>query len=212
MVQIENKIIRQRLISKSLKSRYVELLQSYHMLIAQTEAEELPTVSVNPYFSFGPVTKAISEMKQHMNEFSNDELVKVAKTGEWLGPQKNIDMGLNCHTNAHHSFHDFAVNKMTFCQLDESKSKRQSIKGESASLFWSFCGWMLLQIALRQPITWAVLHWNEIEPNEMLSILRDRKVRQIYSFLCRQWVLVDSCLMSSHGCSMTFTGGQPEAT
>lgn len=56
--------------------------QSYHMLIAQTEAEELPTVSVNPYFTFGPVTKAVSEMKQHLNEFSNDELVKVAKAGE----------------------------------------------------------------------------------------------------------------------------------
>lgn len=53
------------------------------MLIAQTEAEELPTVSVNPYFSFGPVNKAVSEMKQHLNEFSNDELVKVAKTGEY---------------------------------------------------------------------------------------------------------------------------------
>lgn len=53
------------------------------MLIAQNEAEELPTVSVNPYFSFGPVTKAVSEMKQHLNEFSNDELVKVAKAGEW---------------------------------------------------------------------------------------------------------------------------------
>lgn len=52
------------------------------MLIAQTEAEELPTVSVNPYFSFGPVNKAVSEMKQHLNEFSNDELVKVAKAGE----------------------------------------------------------------------------------------------------------------------------------
>lgn len=51
------------------------------MLIAQTEAEELPTVSVNPYFSFGPVTKAVSEMKQHLGEFSNEELVKVAKTG-----------------------------------------------------------------------------------------------------------------------------------
>lgn len=51
------------------------------MLIAQTAAEELPTVSVNPYFSFGPVTKAVSEMKQHLNEFSNDELVKVAKSG-----------------------------------------------------------------------------------------------------------------------------------
>lgn len=57
------------------------------MLIAQTDAEELPTVSVNPYFTFGPVTKSVSEMKQHFNEFSNDELVKVAKTGEWeAGP------------------------------------------------------------------------------------------------------------------------------
>lgn len=52
------------------------------MLIAQTEAEELPTVTVNPYFSFGPVTKAVSEMKQHLGEFGNEELVKVAKTGE----------------------------------------------------------------------------------------------------------------------------------
>lgn len=52
------------------------------MLTAQTEAEELPTVTVNPYFSFGPVTKAISEMKQHLADFSNEELVKVAKAGE----------------------------------------------------------------------------------------------------------------------------------
>lgn len=51
------------------------------MLIAQTEAEELPTVTVNPYFSFGSVTKAVSEMKQHLNEFGNEELVKVAKSG-----------------------------------------------------------------------------------------------------------------------------------
>jgi len=51
------------------------------MLIAQTDAEELPSVTVNPYFSFGSVTKTVSEMKQHLNEFSNEELVKVAKTG-----------------------------------------------------------------------------------------------------------------------------------
>lgn len=51
------------------------------MLIAQTDAEELPSVTVNPYFSFGTVTKTVSEMKQHLNEFSNEELVKVAKTG-----------------------------------------------------------------------------------------------------------------------------------
>uniref|UniRef100_UPI0037E959C6 finTRIM family, member 83 n=1 Tax=Semicossyphus pulcher TaxID=241346 RepID=UPI0037E959C6 len=80
---------------------HIHFIQTYHMLIAQTESEELPTVCVNPYFTFGPVTKAVSEMKQHLNEFSNDELVKVAKT----------------------------VNKMPFCQLDESK-KRRSIKSE----------------------------------------------------------------------------------
>ncbi|XP_068188053.1 finTRIM family, member 83 isoform X1 [Antennarius striatus] len=88
---------------------HIHFIQCYHTLTAQTEAEDLPTVSVNPYFSFGPVTKAISEMKQHLNEFSNDELVKVAKT----------------------------VNKMPFCQLDESKKKRQSMKSEEAPMYKS---------------------------------------------------------------------------
>ncbi|XP_061596952.1 finTRIM family, member 83 [Cololabis saira] len=87
---------------------HIHFIQSYHMLIAQTDAEELPSVSVNPYFTFGPVTKAVSEMKQHLNEFSNDELVKVAKT----------------------------INKMTFCELDESK-KRRSIKNEEAAIYKS---------------------------------------------------------------------------
>ncbi|XP_065106244.1 finTRIM family, member 83 isoform X1 [Paramisgurnus dabryanus] len=75
---------------------HIHFIQSYHMLLAQTDAEELPTVSVNPYFSFGPVTKTVSEMKQHLNEFSNEELVKVAKT----------------------------VNKMPFCQLEDRKKKK----------------------------------------------------------------------------------------
>ncbi|XP_054611392.1 finTRIM family, member 83 isoform X1 [Dunckerocampus dactyliophorus] len=87
---------------------HIHFIQTYHMLIAQTEAEELPTVTVNPYFTFGPVTKAVSEMKQHLNEFGNDELVKVAKT----------------------------VNKMTFCQLEDSKKKRTS-KVDDAPMYRS---------------------------------------------------------------------------
>ncbi|KAK7925441.1 hypothetical protein WMY93_007751 [Mugilogobius chulae] len=87
---------------------HIHFIQSYHMLIAQTEAEELPTVSVNPYFTFGPVTKAVSEMKQHLNEFGNDELVKVAKT----------------------------VNKMTFCELDDAKKKKsETIKPDEAATY-----------------------------------------------------------------------------
>ncbi|XP_028322922.1 finTRIM family, member 83 [Gouania willdenowi] len=83
---------------------HIHFIQSYHTLIAQTEAEELPSVSVNPYYSFDPVTKAVSELKQHMNEFSNEELVKVAKT----------------------------VNKMTFCELEDSM-KKKSMKAEEAA-------------------------------------------------------------------------------
>ncbi|XP_028840424.1 finTRIM family, member 83 [Denticeps clupeoides] len=74
---------------------HIHFIQSYHMLLAQTDAEELPSVTVNPYFSFGSITKAVSDIKQQLNEFSNEELVKVAKT----------------------------VNKMPFCQLEEKKKK-----------------------------------------------------------------------------------------
>jgi len=89
---------------------HIHFIQSYHMLIAQTDAEELPSVTVNPYFSFGSVTKAVSEMKQHLHEFSNEELVKVAKT----------------------------VNKMPFCQLEESKKgKRKTMKSDAAEILKS---------------------------------------------------------------------------
>ncbi|XP_035287667.1 finTRIM family, member 83 isoform X1 [Anguilla anguilla] len=87
---------------------HIHFIQSFHMLIAQTEAEELPTVSVNPYFSFGSVTKTVSEMKEHLNEYSNEELVKVAKT----------------------------VNKMPFCQLDE-RNRRQTMKSNEVGLYKS---------------------------------------------------------------------------
>uniref|UniRef100_A0A8C9QVH6 FinTRIM family, member 83 n=1 Tax=Scleropages formosus TaxID=113540 RepID=A0A8C9QVH6_SCLFO len=75
---------------------HIHFIQNFQMLVAQTEAEELPSVTVNPYFSFGTVTKAVSEMKVHLNEYTNEELVKVAKT----------------------------VNKMPFCQLDDRKRRR----------------------------------------------------------------------------------------
>uniref|UniRef100_A0A8C5FUA0 FinTRIM family, member 83 n=1 Tax=Gadus morhua TaxID=8049 RepID=A0A8C5FUA0_GADMO len=54
-----------------------------HIHFIQTDAEELPTVSVNPYFSFGQITKSVSDIKQQLSEFGNEELVKMAKTGEW---------------------------------------------------------------------------------------------------------------------------------
>ncbi|TRY99308.1 hypothetical protein DNTS_003996, partial [Danionella cerebrum] len=95
-----------------LKRRDNELTQlsrtEDHIHFIQTDAEELPSVTVNPYYSFGPVTKTVSEMKQHLNEFSNEELVKVAKT----------------------------VNKMPFCQLEDRK-KRRSTKTDDVDMYKS---------------------------------------------------------------------------
>ncbi|XP_076867908.1 finTRIM family, member 83 isoform X2 [Brachyhypopomus gauderio] len=85
---------------------HIHFIQSYHMLLAQTDAEELPSVSVNPYFTFGSVTKTVSEMKQHLNEYANEELVKVATT----------------------------VNKMPFCQLDDQK-KRKTMKADEVDVY-----------------------------------------------------------------------------
>lgn len=87
---------------------HILFIQSYQTLIAQTDAEELPTVSINSYFTFDPVTKAVSEMKQHISEHSNDELAKTAKT----------------------------VNKMTFCELDDVK-KKKSIKSDDPPMYKS---------------------------------------------------------------------------
>jgi hypothetical protein len=66
------------------------------MLIAQTDAEELPTVSVNPYFSFGQITKSVSDIKQQLSEFGNEELVKMAKTGEWRPVTTQGLLGIKC--------------------------------------------------------------------------------------------------------------------
>ncbi|XP_026854331.1 finTRIM family, member 83 isoform X1 [Electrophorus electricus] len=85
---------------------HIHFIQSYHMLLAQTDAEELPSVSVNPYFSFGSVTKTVSELKQHLNEYANEELVKVATT----------------------------VNKMPFCQLEDQK-RRKTMKADEVDVY-----------------------------------------------------------------------------
>ncbi|KAM9788779.1 finTRIM family, member 83 isoform 1-T1 [Neosynchiropus ocellatus] len=88
---------------------HIHFIQSFHVLTAQTEMEELPNVVVSPYFSFNQVSKTVSEMKQHLNELANDDLAKVAKS----------------------------INKMTFCELEDSKKKRSIKAGDEAPMYKS---------------------------------------------------------------------------
>ncbi|MGH0177177.1 UNVERIFIED_CONTAM: hypothetical protein FKN15_074215 [Acipenser sinensis] len=58
----------------------VESLKNFQSLCAPPEAGDLPSVTVNTDISFGAVRKAVSELKDHIEDFCNWELVKITTT------------------------------------------------------------------------------------------------------------------------------------
>ncbi|MGH0161551.1 UNVERIFIED_CONTAM: hypothetical protein FKN15_041312 [Acipenser sinensis] len=60
---------------------HIHFLQNFQSLCAPPEAGDLPSVTVNTDISFGAVRKAVSELKDHIEDFYNGELVKITKTG-----------------------------------------------------------------------------------------------------------------------------------
>ncbi|MGH0145900.1 UNVERIFIED_CONTAM: hypothetical protein FKN15_045948 [Acipenser sinensis] len=55
--------------------------QNFQSLCAPPEAGDLPSVTVNPDISFGAMRKAVSELKDHIEDFCKGELVKITTTG-----------------------------------------------------------------------------------------------------------------------------------
>ncbi|MGH0175330.1 UNVERIFIED_CONTAM: hypothetical protein FKN15_070016 [Acipenser sinensis] len=60
---------------------HIHFLQNFQSLCAPPEAGDLPSFTVNTDISFGVVRKAVSELKDHIEDFYNGELVKITKTG-----------------------------------------------------------------------------------------------------------------------------------
>ncbi|XP_058872415.1 tripartite motif-containing protein 16-like protein [Acipenser ruthenus] len=56
---------------------HIHFLQNFQSLCAPPEAGDLPSVTVNTDFSFGAVRKAVSELKDHIEDFCKGELVKI---------------------------------------------------------------------------------------------------------------------------------------
>ncbi|MGH0123477.1 UNVERIFIED_CONTAM: hypothetical protein FKN15_022702 [Acipenser sinensis] len=54
--------------------------QNFQSLCAPPEAGDLPSVTVNTDISFGAVRKAVSELKDHIEDFCKGELVKITTT------------------------------------------------------------------------------------------------------------------------------------
>ncbi|XP_061608555.1 finTRIM family, member 82 isoform X2 [Phyllopteryx taeniolatus] len=54
--------------------------QNFNYLCTPTDDGFIPKVSVNPVFSFGAVRKAVAEIKERLEEFGREELLKISKT------------------------------------------------------------------------------------------------------------------------------------
>ncbi|MGH0156752.1 UNVERIFIED_CONTAM: hypothetical protein FKN15_032664 [Acipenser sinensis] len=60
---------------------HIHFLQKFQSLCASPKAGDLPSVTVNTDISFGAVRKAVSELKDHIEDFCKGELVKITTTG-----------------------------------------------------------------------------------------------------------------------------------
>ncbi|MGH0164186.1 UNVERIFIED_CONTAM: hypothetical protein FKN15_051273 [Acipenser sinensis] len=59
---------------------HIHFLQNFQSLCTPPEAGDLPSVAVYTDISFGAVRKAVSELKQHIEDFCKGELLKITKT------------------------------------------------------------------------------------------------------------------------------------
>ncbi|XP_058872637.1 tripartite motif-containing protein 16-like isoform X1 [Acipenser ruthenus] len=59
---------------------HIHFLQNFQPLCAPPEAGDLPSFTVNTEISFVAVRKAVSELKDHIEDFCKGELVKITKT------------------------------------------------------------------------------------------------------------------------------------
>lgn len=57
------------------------LHQNFNYLCTPTDDSFIPRVTVNPDFSFGAVRKAVAEIKDRLEEFGREELLKISKSG-----------------------------------------------------------------------------------------------------------------------------------
>ncbi|XP_059207700.1 finTRIM family, member 82 [Centropristis striata] len=59
---------------------HIHFLQNFNYLCTPTDDGFIPRVTVNPDFSFGAVRKAVAEIKDRLEEFGREELLKISKS------------------------------------------------------------------------------------------------------------------------------------
>ncbi|MED6248402.1 hypothetical protein ATANTOWER_032889 [Ataeniobius toweri] len=59
---------------------HIHFLQNFNYLCTPTDDGFIPKVTVNPDFSFAAVRKAVAEIKERLEEFGREEMLKISKT------------------------------------------------------------------------------------------------------------------------------------
>lgn len=59
---------------------HIHFLQNFNYLCTPTDDGFIPRVTVNPDFSFGAVRKAVAEIKERLEEFGREELLRISKS------------------------------------------------------------------------------------------------------------------------------------
>lgn len=59
---------------------HIHFLQNFNYLCTPTDDGFIPKVTVNPDFSFASVRKAVAEIKERLEEFGREELLKISKS------------------------------------------------------------------------------------------------------------------------------------
>uniref|UniRef100_A0A3Q3EG75 FinTRIM family, member 82 n=1 Tax=Labrus bergylta TaxID=56723 RepID=A0A3Q3EG75_9LABR len=94
---------------------HIHFLQNFNYLCTPTDDGFIPKVTVNPDFSFGAVRKAVAEIKDRLEEFGREELLKISKSGSTAQQQKtqntySMDNKISflmqlCSVETHHHRH-----------------------------------------------------------------------------------------------------------
>ncbi|CAL8364984.1 unnamed protein product [Lota lota] len=61
---------------------HIHFLQNFNYLCTPTDDGFIPRVTVNPDFSFATARKAVSEIKERLEEYGREELLKISKSGK----------------------------------------------------------------------------------------------------------------------------------
>ncbi|XP_022601605.1 tripartite motif-containing protein 16-like isoform X2 [Seriola dumerili] len=158
---------------------HIHFLQNFNYLCTPTDDGFLPKVTVNPDFSFGNVRKAVAEIKERLEEFGREELLKISKSVNEVPVYTTASRTLDRRSREPKSRADFVK---YFCQLKLdpitaykelfiSENSRKVIRtrdlqpyGDNQERFDSFA-----QVLCRESLSGGRFYW-EIEWSGEFSI------------------------------------------